>query len=274
MKRNSQSRSEHQKAPAEAAEDLAASKKTEPNHASNGSPGCDQPAARSTAIEFSFKGSAVRTVSHAGGTWFVAADVCAVLEHTDPSAALLRLDQDERGATIVRTLGGNQRMNVVTESGLYHLVLTSRKPEAKAFRRWVTGTVLPSIRQTGGHQTNDDAKTARARGDARQDAVTIVLPGPGRFVATVMPDGEVRVHETEYSVLLEEMTLADCRILCHTLHIIEGQWHKYQHRRSITIDRQDEFSLASLEAAILDGSRLAARCLKWHSGFEEERPGL
>jgi len=101
-----------------------------------------------------------------------------------------------------------------------------------------------------------------------------VLPGPGRYVATVMPDGVVRVHETEYSALLEEMTLADCRILCHTLQIIEGHWHKFQHRRSIASDRQDEFGLARLEAAILDGGRLAARCLKWHSGFEEERPGL
>ena len=116
MKRKSQSRSEHQKAPAKAAEDPAASEKTQPNHASNGSLGGDQPAAPSTAMEFSFKGSAVRTVSHAGGTWFVAADVCAVLEHTDPSAALLRLDKDEKGATIVRTLGGNQKMNVVTEA--------------------------------------------------------------------------------------------------------------------------------------------------------------
>ncbi len=165
-------------------------------------------------------------------------------------------------------------MNVVTESGLYHLVLTSRKREAKVFRRWVTETVLPSIRQTGGYQSGDDARTARACGDARHDAVTVALPGPSRYVATVMPDGAIRVHETGHSALLEEMTLADCRILCHTLHIIEGQWHKYQHRRSIVIDHQDEFGLARLEAAILDGSRLAARCLKWHSGFEEERPGL
>ena len=274
MKRNSQSRTEHQKSETAAPKNPALSEKAQSNQHHCGSPGGDQPAAPSTAVEFSFKGSTVRTVSHAGGTWFVAADVCAVLEHTDPSAALLRLDKDEKGATIVRTLGGNQKMNVVTESGLYHLVLTSRKLEAKVFRRWVTGTVLPSIRQTGGYQSGDDARAARACGDARHDAVTVALPGPGRYVATVMPDGAVRVHETEYSALLEEMTLADCRILCHTLHIIEGQWHKYQHRRSIASDRQDEFDLATLEAAILDGSRLAARCLKWHSGFEEERPGL
>jgi len=134
--------------------------------------------------------------------------------------------------------------------------------------------VLPSIRRTDGYQTKDHAKTLGLDGDGKQDVPTIVLPGPGRYIATVMPDGVVRVHETEYSALLEEMTLADCRILCHTLQIIEGHWHKFQHRRSIASDRQDEFGLARLEAAILDGGRLAARCLKWHSGFEEERPGL
>jgi hypothetical protein len=192
-----------------------------------------------------------------------------VLEHTDPSAALLRLDKDEKGATIVRTLGGNQRMNVVTESGLYHLVLTSRKPEAKAFRRWVTRTVLPSTRQTGGYQSSDDARTARACGDARQDAVTVVLPGPGRYVATVVPDGAVHVHETKCRAVLDEMTLTDCRILCHTLKIIEGQWHRFQHRRSVAGDRQDEVGLTRLEAAILDGGRLADRSLMWHSSFEE-----
>ena len=202
MKRRSQNRNEHQKAPMKAAKDPGDSEKTQPIHVSNGSPTGYQPAARSTAMEFSFKGSAVRTVSHAGGTWFVAADVCAVLEYTDPSAALLRLDQDEKGAAIVRTLGGNQKMNVVTESGLYHLVLTSRKPEAKAFRRWVTRTVLPSTRQTGGYHSSGDAGTARACGDARQDAVTVVLPGPGRYVATVVPEGTVHVHETEYQAVV------------------------------------------------------------------------
>ena len=49
-------------------------------------------------------------------------------------------------------------MNVVSESGLYHLTFTSRKPQAKAFRRWVTGTVLPSIRKTGGYQTKDEVR--------------------------------------------------------------------------------------------------------------------
>lgn len=276
MKRNSQSRTEHQKAQPAAPKNPATSGKAQSNQHDCGSPECDQPAAPGTAMEFSFKGCAVRSVLQAGEPWFVAADVCTILALTNSRQKVSNLDESEKGVTNAYTLGGEQKVAIVSESGLYQLIFSSRKPQAKAFRRWVTGTVLPSIRQTGGYQTNDDARTARARGDAGKDAVTVTvaLPGPGRYVATVMPDGAVRVHETEYGSLLEEMTLADCRILCHTLHIIEGQWHKYQHRRSIASDRQDEFGLARLEAAILDGSRLAARCLTWHSGFEEERPGL
>ena len=274
MKRHSQCWTEHQKSETAAPKNPALSEKAQSNQHHYGSPGYDQPAAPGMAMEFSFEGCAVRTLLHAGEPWFVASDVCAILALANSSRKVSSLDESEKGVTNTYTLGGEQKVAIVSESGLYQLIFSSRKPQAKAFRRWVTGTVLPSIRRTGGYQTKDHARTLGSDGDGRQDAVTVALPGPGRYVATVMPDGEVRVHETEYSALLEEMTLADCRILCHTLHIIEGQWHKYQHRRSIASDRQDEFGLARLEAAILDGSRLAARCLKWHSGYEEERPGL
>jgi len=211
---------------------------------------------------FSFKGCAVRTVFRAGEPWFVAADVCTILALTNSSQKVSNLDESEKGVTNAYTLGGEQKVAIVSESGLYQLIFSSRKPQATAFRRWVTGTVLPSIRKTGGYQTKDDARTVGTDGDGRQDAPTIVLPGPGRFVATVMADGAVHLHETEYHAVLEDMTLADCRILCHTLKIIEGQWHKFQHRRSVASDRQDEFGLARLEAAILDGGRFATRCLK------------
>jgi len=274
MKRNSQSRTEHQKTEPAAPKNPITSENTQSNQHLGGSPECDRPATPGTAMEFSFKGCAVRTVLHAGEPWFVATDVCAILALSNSREKISELDANEKGVSSAYTLGGSQKVNVVSESGLYQLIFSSRKPQAKAFRRWVTGTVLPSIRKTGGYQTKDDARTVGTDGDGRQNAPTIVLPGPGRYVATVMPDGAVRVHETEYSALLEEMTLADCRILCHTLQIIDGQWHKYQHRRSITRDRQDEYGLARLEAAILDGGRLAARCLKWHSDFEEQRPGL
>ena len=92
----------------------------------------------------------VRAVLRDGEPWFVAADVCAALEldHT----ALRRLDDDEKGWDSIPTPGGEQTVNAVNESGLYSLVLGSRKPEAKQFKKWVTSEVLPSIRKTGGYQ--------------------------------------------------------------------------------------------------------------------------
>src|SRR5208283_3240477 len=110
---------------------------------------CDAASVQKVSLmEFSFKGQRVRPVLLDGETWFVAADVCTVLEHTQPSKAVLRLDDDEKGVTTVPTLGGSQEMLVVSESGLYALIFSSRKPEARAFRRWVTGEVLPAIRKT------------------------------------------------------------------------------------------------------------------------------
>ena len=105
----------------------------------------------SVVLEHMFEGHRVRTITKDGETWFVAADVCAILEHSDPSKAVSRLDDDERGSqSIVWTPGGDQTLNVVNlRAGLCALVFTSRKPHARAFRRWVTGVVLPAIRHTG-----------------------------------------------------------------------------------------------------------------------------
>lgn len=149
------------------------------------------------AIEFSFEGRPVRSVVKDGQTWFVAVDVCAVLEHSDASKAVSRLDDDEKGATNVRTPGGVQEMNVVNESGLYNLIFTSRKPQAKVFRRWVTDEVLPSIRKTGGYRS--------AQG--RTGAVQVMLPQPGRYVVTVLPDGNLHLHQTAYEALLGDLEL-------------------------------------------------------------------
>lgn len=104
-------------------------------------------------IEFNYAGQEVRTVEDADGEpRFVAADVCAVLEHTNPSMAVAALDEDERGLSIVETPGGLQQMVTVSESGLYSLILRSRKPEARTFKRWVTHEVLPAIRKTGRYE--------------------------------------------------------------------------------------------------------------------------
>ncbi|HEY9884179.1 MAG TPA: BRO family protein, partial [Thermosynechococcaceae cyanobacterium] len=102
---------------------------------------------------FRFKDIDVRFVGTADSPEWVAQDVCFCLELTDTSKALGGLDDDEKGAKIVRTLGGSQEMLTVTEAGLYHLIFKSRKPVAKSFKRWVLHDVLPSIRKTGSYST-------------------------------------------------------------------------------------------------------------------------
>lgn len=84
-----------------------------------------------------------------GAPWFVAADVCKVLAVANNRDAIARLDDDERGVGIIDTRSGKQEMGIINESGLYSLILTSRKPEAKTFKRWVTSEVLPALRQHG-----------------------------------------------------------------------------------------------------------------------------
>lgn len=97
----------------------------------------------------------VRTVVRQGEPWFVAADVCRALEISNSRDALSRLDADEKGVALTDTLGGKQEMSTVNEPGLYSLVLGSRKPEAKAFKRWITHEVIPEIRRHGAYLTDE-----------------------------------------------------------------------------------------------------------------------
>jgi prophage antirepressor-like protein len=100
----------------------------------------------------------VRTLNIDGEPWFVAADVCKALELD--KTATRRLDEDEKGLRSTQTLGGNQETLVINEPGLYTLVLGSRKPEAKAFKRWITHDVIPSIRKNGGYIAGQESMTA------------------------------------------------------------------------------------------------------------------
>lgn len=96
---------------------------------------------------FDFEDNAVRVVDIDGEPWFVAADVCRVLEIQNPTDAVKNLDDDEQSRYCLGS-GGSDRI-IINESGLYNLIFRSRKPEAKKFRKWVTAEVLPSIRKTG-----------------------------------------------------------------------------------------------------------------------------
>lgn len=108
--------------------------------------------ASDSLIPFAFEDSLIRaTVDGQGNPWFVAKDVCRVLEIEKHRDAVARLEDDERGSVLVDTLGGKQEMASVSESGLYALIFRSRKPQARSFRKWVTADVLPAIRRTGSY---------------------------------------------------------------------------------------------------------------------------
>ena len=108
---------------------------------------------------FNYKEQELRTTEKNGEIWFVAKDVADILEISNVSKAVQGLDEDEKGITKSYTLRGMQDMTIISEAGLYTLLMRSNKPEAKPFRRWVTHEVLPSIRKTGAYAVNGNIQS-------------------------------------------------------------------------------------------------------------------
>jgi len=97
----------------------------------------------------------VRTIEIKGEPWFVAKDIASILDFKDAWSMTKGLDEDEKDTTNCSTLGGNQEMTVINESGLYSAIIRSRKPEAKQFKKWVTSELLPSVRKHGAYMTEE-----------------------------------------------------------------------------------------------------------------------
>src|SRR5712664_3476651 len=93
---------------------------------------------------FNFEGNIVRIVDKKGNPWFIAQDICQALTITNVSDSVRKLDDDERDDIVISDAVGKANKHlIINESGLYSLILNSRKPEAKRFRKWVTSEVLP-----------------------------------------------------------------------------------------------------------------------------------
>lgn len=106
---------------------------------------------------FNYNDKQVRTIERNGEPWFVASDVCKILSLDNTAQALTRLEGDEIDTIILNDGIGNPERMVINESGLYSLILGSRKPEAREFKKWVTSEVLPSIRKTGSYSLQKDS---------------------------------------------------------------------------------------------------------------------
>ncbi|MFN3953218.1 MAG: Bro-N domain-containing protein [Pararhodobacter sp.] len=114
-------------------------------------------------IPFDFEEQAVRVLMRGDDPWFVAVDVCRVLELSNPSMAVKGLDDDE--VTLSQIEGSHRETNLISESGLYALVIRSDKPAARRFRKWITAEVLPAIRRTGRYELHAAPADADATGE-------------------------------------------------------------------------------------------------------------
>lgn len=130
----------------------------------------------STLVTFNFVSQHVRIVMCGDEPWFVAADVCDALTISNSRMALDRLDDDEKGVSSIDTPGGKQELSIINESGLYSLILTSRKPEAKKFKKWVTSEVLPTLRKAGRYEMSGATLTPSQIKDLYKAATNLAQP--------------------------------------------------------------------------------------------------
>lgn len=177
---------------------------------------------REIMVAHDFQGRPVRAVVRGGRHWFVAADVCTVLEHTNHNVAISRLDEDERGLSNVYTPGGPRTLGVINESGLYALILTSRTPQAKTFRRWVTAEVLPSPRRTAAREVATDLP----------GHVALSLKAPGRCTVTLTLGQPAHIQRMPLHSVSRDLKTSDIEILALALRMTGSWWRRVQHLTS------------------------------------------
>lgn len=179
---------------------------------------------------FRFGKSEIRVIDKSGEPWFVARDVCDALGLTNSRKALTSLDEDEKGVTSTYTLGGNQEVAVVSESGMYTLVLRCRDAVNNgsvphAFRKWVTAEVLPAIRKHGVYEKpvvakKDHQSTATQLTPLRQTAERLIATGLGR----IYPDIWKYVHSKFEVKHIHQLTPTQIGEAIEYLNGLEGEY--------------------------------------------------
>jgi anti-repressor protein len=161
----------------------------------------------SSIIPYTFPetGTPVRTVTINGEPWFIGRDVADVLELGNMHSSLALLDDDERGIHSVETLGGAQQTAIVNEPGLYSLILRSRKPQAKAFKRWITHDAIPSIRRTGSY---NPVPVAPALPDLSTPQGVLALTQQFVRVAEQLVEADAKLKELEPKALAHDTLMA------------------------------------------------------------------
>lgn len=173
-----------------------------------------------------FNDHEVRTVIIRGEPWFVAKDVCDVLGIQNVSQAIANLADDEKGICNSDTLGGSQELLTVNESGLYALIFKSRKPEAKAFRHWVTSEVLPSIRKTGRYDVSD----IRVKSIEQRKGITAEWERQG-------------VHGMQFATL----TMEQSKILFGNRNLKKSEMDRTQVKALMALEAVEQYKLSIID---------------------------
>ena len=176
---------------------------------------------------------------NSGDAWFVAKDVCDALGINNSRQALTRLDDDEKGVISNDTLGGSQQMATVSEAGLYALVLSSKKPEAKAFKRWVTHDVLPSIRKHGMYATPSSIEKMLRDPDTMIETLKALKAERMRSQALLEDNARLLPKATAYDIQIEASG---------TMSITEAA--RYLHQLDKTVTRTRLFALLRADRLI------------------------
>ena len=171
---------------------------------------------------FNFESKSIRTLAINNEPWFVAKDLCNAINISNYRDAIERLDDDEKGVALTDTLGGKQEMAVVSESGMYTLILRCRDAVKKGsvphrFRKWVTAEVLPAIRKTGKYES----KTTVDDRTGLRNAVNMLVSKKG----LIYSDAYHLIHQRFNVESIEDLTLEQLPQAVEYVHkiILEGE---------------------------------------------------
>lgn len=210
----------------------------------------------------------IRAIEQNGEPWFVAADVCRALEISDTWNALQRLDDDEKGTCSISTPGGEQKMNIVNEPGLYSLVLGSRKPEAKAFKRWITHEVIPSIRRNGGYIAGQETMTPEELMAAALIMANKTIENQKARLSTLTVENQIMKPKADYfDDLVDRNLLTNFRDTAKQFHTGQNEFVSFLLNKKY-IYRDKSGKLLPYQRYVDDGLFELKECVNEKSGWK------
>ena len=194
---------------------------------------------------FNFESKSIRTLAINNEPWFVAKDVCDAIGLTNSRMSLIALDEDEKGVSLIYTPSGQQEMNIVSESGMYTLILRCRDAVKKGsiphrFRKWVTAEVLPTIRKTGKYES----KTSVNDRTGLRNAVNMLVSKKG----LIYSDAYHLIHQRFNVESIEDLTLEQLPQAVEYVHriVLEGELITEQKKDELFIREFTEHDLQQL----------------------------